>query len=467
MDADESSQAGRQSLSHSSNSTSPAVSQRTLQGQKILFRVPLYQSSSAGASEDAGKVYHARRAHRKSRAGCVKCKQRRVKCDETKPHCLRCQKLGVDCSYDAGQVVSARSKSVISYFIEKVPSLTGQESAAYTLSLLAVSSKIDELLQMKTKSGRLSPTVRALHHFHEATTPTVSSERSQNLMRGKMIRLAFDCPFLMHTIIGAATSHLRRIYPEDSSYTMVEAYHWQKAIKQYSHEISTAVGPHNMDSLYSACLMMTIHSFGLEIYNPRSSFVFSDDPEALNWLMLQSGLRHLLELTIPWVTQSIWWDVFKQSREGNPLYDDHRPGRIDLHPGLADICGIDDMTTEETNPYHWPLRMLTPLLTLERSIKTFTHYTNFMGRLLPDFYGKLLQKDPPALIILSWWLSLVLSVDVWWMETRAKSECVAICMYLEESDEPRILKLLEFPAQTCGYLLKHVQVLCQGELSLF
>ncbi|QMW43368.1 hypothetical protein G4B11_006738 [Aspergillus flavus] len=433
----------------------PATLPDTLQGRRSLFRVPLYQSS--GAEGGTEKVYHARRAHRKSRAGCVKCKQRRVKCDETKPHCLRCQKHGVDCSYDAGQVNSARSKGVISYFINKFPNLTEQESAAYKMSLLAVSSKLDELLLMKPKNGRLSSTMRALHHFHEATIPTVSSERSQNMMRGKMIQLAFDSPFLMHAIIGAATSHLRRIYPEDNTYTMVEAYHWQKAIKQYSEEISTAVGPHNMDPLYSACLLMTIHSFSLEEYNPRSSFVFSDDPESLNWLMLQSGLRYLLQLTVPWMTQSMWWDVFKRSREGNPLYDDHRPGRVDLHPELADICGIDDSTTEETNPYHWPLRMLTPLLSLERSLKTFTHYTNYMGRLLPDYYDQLLKKDPPALIILSWWLALIVNLDVWWMETRAKSECVAICMYLEESDDPRILSLLEFPAQACGYLLKHVQ----------
>jgi hypothetical protein len=79
MAADKSSQAGEKSLSHSSDSTPPAVSPGTLRGQKSLFRIPLYQSSGAGASEDVGKVYHARRAHRKSRTGCVKCKQRRVK----------------------------------------------------------------------------------------------------------------------------------------------------------------------------------------------------------------------------------------------------------------------------------------------------------------------------------------------------------------------------------------------------
>jgi hypothetical protein len=30
-------------------------------------------------------------------------------------------------------------------------------------------------------------------------------------------------------------------------------------------------------------------------------------------------------------------------------------------------------------------------------------------------------------------------------------------MYLENSDDSRILKLLEYPAECCGYLLRHVR----------
>ncbi|KAK1702419.1 uncharacterized protein BDZ83DRAFT_686667, partial [Colletotrichum acutatum] len=33
----------------------------------------------------------------KSRSGCVRCKRRRIKCDEAVPSCLRCVKSGVDC----------------------------------------------------------------------------------------------------------------------------------------------------------------------------------------------------------------------------------------------------------------------------------------------------------------------------------------------------------------------------------
>jgi len=39
--------------------------------------------------------------HKKSRFGCERCKQRRVKCDETKPKCTQCAKHGVSCVYTA------------------------------------------------------------------------------------------------------------------------------------------------------------------------------------------------------------------------------------------------------------------------------------------------------------------------------------------------------------------------------
>jgi hypothetical protein len=151
----------------------------------------------------------------------------------------------------------------------------------------------------------------------------------------------------------------------------------------------------------------------------------------------------------------MWFEMFMDSR--SDLFDDHRSGKEGLHPDLADFCGINEFSTEENNPYVWPLRMLTPMLALEPTVETFPQITTFMGRLLPDYYERLIVKDPPALMILIWWLAIMLSVDLWWVNARAKSECAAICMYLEDSFDPLLLRLLEFPAQACGYLLQHVQ----------
>lgn len=41
----------------------------------------------------------SRRGHFKSRLGCFSCKRRRVKCDELRPECSPCRRLGLSCMY--------------------------------------------------------------------------------------------------------------------------------------------------------------------------------------------------------------------------------------------------------------------------------------------------------------------------------------------------------------------------------
>lgn len=40
-----------------------------------------------------------RKFHLKSKNGCLTCKRRRIKCDETKPICKKCQNMNLECGY--------------------------------------------------------------------------------------------------------------------------------------------------------------------------------------------------------------------------------------------------------------------------------------------------------------------------------------------------------------------------------
>ncbi|KAL2850335.1 hypothetical protein BJY01DRAFT_245507 [Aspergillus pseudoustus] len=439
-----------------------------MNGQNIAFRVKLPQNPSQ-------RVYHPRRPHRKSREGCAKCKQRRVKCDETRPRCQKCEKLNLECTYEAilppgcGQLATAAKKNqvptqekLVAQFLERIPDVA-PDATAHTMAVRAIATQIDHLLQLKQgKLGECLSNIDTLRHFQDTITPTIISKTGRDVMRGKMIRLALQSRYLMHSIIAVSIAHLRQTLaatdPSSPKYALLETHHWQRAIHQYSTELQSPVTPENMDALFSACLLMTVNSFAVDTYNPRASFVFSADPAtSLNWLFVQSGLRHLLGPARPWLRKSMWWELFMDSRSES--FDDMRPGREGLHPHLADLCGISEFSTMENNPYLWPLRMLTPLLKLEPSVKTFPRITTYMGRLLPDYYETLIRREAPALVLLAWWLALMLGVDLWWVNARARSECAAICMFLEDSPDPHVLRLLEFPAQACGYLLQRsVQV---------
>ncbi|CZT00135.1 uncharacterized protein RAG0_08287 [Rhynchosporium agropyri] len=84
------------------NKSLQCISRRMTEQNTVQYPLPiqayptdLYRRS---LSPDEGRPAEKPRASKpKVRSGCVTCKARRVKCDETKPECLRCQKFGIDC----------------------------------------------------------------------------------------------------------------------------------------------------------------------------------------------------------------------------------------------------------------------------------------------------------------------------------------------------------------------------------
>ncbi|QSZ36433.1 hypothetical protein DSL72_006312 [Monilinia vaccinii-corymbosi] len=56
-----------------------------------------FSAPDQGSSEQRSRNQGLRKSGPRSKTGCSTCKQRRVKCDETKPGCIRCQNLGREC----------------------------------------------------------------------------------------------------------------------------------------------------------------------------------------------------------------------------------------------------------------------------------------------------------------------------------------------------------------------------------
>lgn len=56
-------------------------------------------ASSSGAEQGHTTSKKTRRAHRKSRNGCIECKNRHIRCDERQPSCANCEAAERTCSY--------------------------------------------------------------------------------------------------------------------------------------------------------------------------------------------------------------------------------------------------------------------------------------------------------------------------------------------------------------------------------
>lgn len=261
----------------------------------------------------------------------------------------------------------------------------------------------------------------------------------------------------MYTILAVGMLHLNRASPSKER-SVAESYFWQHALQNYQKALSSNVRKDNVDALLSSCMLMSVMTVCPENFQPTDSWVLTNQPEAMNWLCLQSGFRCILTLASQYIPSSIWGTAFAGiGKEEDKIFDNIQQGREGLDPDLADLCGIDDWTTDKTSIYYSPLRILTSLLKLERDALNSGHCTSFMGRLDCDFVNLLREKDPPALIILAHWMGLMCCLSQWqpWIEGRIRGECIAICMFLEHSTTPLVIRLLRFPAESCGYKLHY------------
>ncbi|KAL2865972.1 Zn(II)2Cys6 transcription factor domain-containing protein [Aspergillus lucknowensis] len=410
-----------------------------------------------------GPPFHSRRAHKKSRNGCIVCKQRRVKCDEQRPSCRRCENYGASCKYPPSPTSSATTSSS-----ESCDSMAVQPSR--TLSSLSVVQMVTKVREGMSAELAFAPrvigdydavlnlAVNSFQWFLRSSTDTVSTPQIRQVMRREMIHVAFENPYLMYTILGCGVLHMNRVHPGNESRELAEAYFWQQAITLYSRALRNNIDEKSISGLVSASMLMGITSLAPLRFRIEDSWVFTGRPSDLNWFAIQGGLRCILVHAGQYIPGSIWETAFEISSkwECEVFKDEITQGREGLHPELADLCEIDDTTTAETSVYWHPLKFLSAYMGLEVNAMNASHCATWIGRVAPEFVTVCRHRDPRALVLLAHWMGLMCSLSQWqpWVEGRIRKECTAICIYLESMGDPAILPFLEYPASGCGYILQ-------------
>jgi hypothetical protein len=122
-----------------------------------------------------------------------------LKCDETKPHCIRCQKHGVECGYTDKSLLHQKPDNNIVSELNKNPKLISIDSLASSASLMMVSDKLNELLRPPSSGKPLSKAgrdglatdraIQALRHFSKG--PAFANGAVRVVME-KMLELAFE-----------------------------------------------------------------------------------------------------------------------------------------------------------------------------------------------------------------------------------------------------------------------------------
>lgn len=159
-----------------------------------------------------------RLAHTKSRTGCLRCKTRRVKCDEVHPVCTNCARHNVSCDYPPIASLGNVSRPPA---IKKANS-SGPNSYGTRASVVRAQTSPEEQ-EPDGPEAAFGPNrrlleLRLLHWFITVVVYTFPSSHTQagiDVWAVDGVRLALDHPFLLNATLSLAALHLAS-NPENS-----------------------------------------------------------------------------------------------------------------------------------------------------------------------------------------------------------------------------------------------------------
>lgn len=300
-----------------------------------------------------------------------------------------------------------------------------------------------------------------LHLFQTTSYATVGAPTIKDILHTRGLALAQDSPVVLYSILAFAAKHLEYLRPNDHQAQVAAIQYANWAIQLYSRQLNSPIDRYNVDSLISACMMLTALAFWTEASSPSQSWVFAPGSEKENWLGILSGLKTLsqLESVRQQAPYSVFLPVLLCCEAFKECVLDTRLGTDGLPPLFAELCGIDETSTPANNEYFAALRTALAMTHLEQCPQTFQYLAVFPCTLRPEFTRRLSNKDPTALLIMGYWFARLCSLENWWCKNRARKECVAICTHLDGSPDERIQKLLRYPMDACGYVPIDLQMI--------
>lgn len=150
---------------------------------------------------------------------------------------------------------------------------------------------------------------------------------------------------------------------------------------------------------------------------------------------------------------SIWRPALQMMQETPDTFEESRNPQLDrLFPFLTRLYSFDESHDASGDPYHTASSILVRLLPIQCTHATIMYFLSFMGHMDPAYRQLLHEKDPKAMLLLAWWFAKMLEYGVWWLARRARLECRAICIWLQQRFVPytAIGQLLDYPKTACG-----------------
>lgn len=212
-----------------------------------------------------------RRAHRKSRFGCRVCKQRHIKCDESKPSCLNCLAVERRCSFLDGALPPTTNAPSPS----PRPSVP-QSPVPDDKSSLGEDYNITHL--------------ELFHHFEHSLAHDLNPFRpATDAMLKRTITESFTFPFLMDELLALSAAHKSTLDAARKETYLAEATRLQTRGLSRFNTVQTELSDEN-------CVAVFMYSAILGLHVLFDTFSLQSDFDAVmakfvQCLSLHSGIR--------------------------------------------------------------------------------------------------------------------------------------------------------------------------------
>ncbi|KAL4783596.1 hypothetical protein BJX76DRAFT_368339 [Aspergillus varians] len=392
-----------------------------------------------------------RRAHRKSRTGCVQCKTRKVKCDERKPDCQKCEVYGVTCTY----VAVERTKAA------NTPTRTPPSEASSTESRTrrarspprATNNGIpDDAVRTEPGVAEALPlfSLELLHHWTVQTSHTLSAQPAvQTMWREQAPQVGFTSAFVMHAILAVSALHLyRRRAGQRKQQCLDQAHaHHMAAMQVVAPNISRLTEEQGTAVILFSWLTC-VYACGRP-HTQGDTLVVGP----AEWLTFLRGNKIVLDSSSDGLRLGILAPVFRNGarnsylRRSTPVAEAQRyvarlkqfimedvsdPGEHGMYMDVVDLLG---------KSYAMVMRP-------EARMADTTVVLAWLFEVPDQFLDRLRRQSPPALIIYAYFCILVKKLDwMWWLEGLSEKFMAELFDALDEGYRD----WLRWPSEAIGW----------------
>ncbi|KAI1386741.1 uncharacterized protein F4822DRAFT_411085 [Hypoxylon trugodes] len=393
-----------------------------------------------------------RRSHKKSRAGCRRCKARKIKCDEVHPRCGNCTKHGVACDFEHPGITD-----VLSPAETPRPTTSASSGDSPSTSTLPPTPSVDSStplpiyrnpeplpLTSNTKSSRMME-LKLLHHYTTITCETlaISSPVSERIWRDTVPNLAFTgAHFLADALLAVSALHLRYNAPQDQELVRASHAYMASTLSEYSASLSKGINESNAEALFLTASLIAFQSTASRIFTRDDGGDVKDRSDGyvlpLSWFHSFQGVKAVVASS---------WQWLRNSGIVIPIIESQPALNLDLSGQNATFFGHlmngveEEIAALDDNPEGQILtrqayQHAVAVLDWAHKIPHTGAPLVFLATVSRRFVELLEARRPRALAILASYFGLLKCLDgVWWLKGVARREVMGIVSLFDPDDE--------------------------------